>query len=866
MKRLALLMLLSCIGLTLFSQSGIKTPEQFFGFQPGSDRNLIDYEELISYLTELDLHSNRLEMRKVGESPMGKPMYIAFFSSPVNIVKLDYYQKLNKKLALDPGLSEGELKAIVSSGKVFVMAALSMHSSEVGPAQSAPIIAHRLCTSNEPEVLDWLSEVVFMMIPNHNPDGMNMVVNHYRETRGTVHEGASLPGVYHKYVGHDNNRDFVTLSQKDTKVIARIYNTEWYPQVFVEKHQMGATGTRYFVPPNHDPIAENVDESIWNWTKIFGSDLMYNMTRDSLAGVSQNYLFDDYWPGSTETCIWKNVIGFLTECASVQTATPVYIEPSELRVGGKGLAEYKKSINMPYPWPGGWWKLSDIVDYELSSTWSILNTACENKDRILRFRNEICRKMVNMGQENPPYQYILPAEQHDPGELVHLVNLLHEHGVNVYYLTSDVEHENSKFRAGDIVVPLNQPYRAFIKEVMEEQNFPVRRYTPGGEIIKPYDITSWSLPLHNGLTCYEINTQIEDIRNNLHVVEQPFTFRSKANPGGKYLLLDASYNLSYKTAFQLSGMGITLFRTKKDQTINNQLLPAGSFYVKSSDLNDQARQFVLEQALDFAWGDTQPEGDKLEIPRIALVESWFHDMDAGWTRFVLDSYHIPFTVIRPGNISETDLSLFDIIIFPDESEFVLLQGKYSQGSSYYVSSYQPEYTKGMGSKGLQKVLEFIDKGGKVVSWGESVTLFDGSKKIYEDTDNMEEFQLPFADLSKSLESANVYCPGSLMKIKVTDSHPVSYGMPDEVGIFFRGRHAFRTTVPRFDMDRRIIGIFPEEDILMSGYCENEEKLSDLPVLLWIKKGEGQLVLMGFNPQFRASTHSTYKFLFNSILL
>ena len=92
------------------------------------------------------------------------------------------------------------------------------------------------------------------------------------------------------------------------------------------------------------------------------------MTAEGLAGVSQHYIFDDYWPGSTETCIWKNVIGFLTEAASARTATPIYIEPTELRVSGKGLSEYKKSINMLLPWEGGWWRLGDIVEYEIVST------------------------------------------------------------------------------------------------------------------------------------------------------------------------------------------------------------------------------------------------------------------------------------------------------------------------------------------------------------------------------------------------------------------------------------------------------------------------------------------------------------------
>ena len=130
-----------------------------------------------------------------------------------------------------------------------------------------------------------------MMVPCHNPDGMDMIVEHYRKYKDTKYDGSSMPGVYHNYVGHDNNRDFVTLTQEDTKAIARIYNQDWFPQVMVEKHQMGSTGPRYFVPPPHDPIAENVDAGIWNWVGIFGSNIITDMTSAGLKGVSQHYLF-----------------------------------------------------------------------------------------------------------------------------------------------------------------------------------------------------------------------------------------------------------------------------------------------------------------------------------------------------------------------------------------------------------------------------------------------------------------------------------------------------------------------------------------------------------------------------------------------
>ena len=63
------------------AHSGLKTPSDFFGFQPGADRMLFDYEKLIAYLQLLDESSAQLKLVNIGESPMGRPMYMALISS-----------------------------------------------------------------------------------------------------------------------------------------------------------------------------------------------------------------------------------------------------------------------------------------------------------------------------------------------------------------------------------------------------------------------------------------------------------------------------------------------------------------------------------------------------------------------------------------------------------------------------------------------------------------------------------------------------------------------------------------------------------------------------------------------------------------
>lgn len=848
----------------LLAQSSVPKPEEFFGFVPGSDYNLFTYEQMTDYLAKLDKVSPMLKMIENGQSPMGKKMYIVFISSERNIRNLDRLKEINRELALNPDLTDSKQKEYIKDGRVFFLATLSMHSTEVAPAQALPLIAYKLITSGDPLIRKYLEDVVYMFVPTHNPDGMDLVVDNYNKYKGTQYEGASLPGLYHKYVGHDNNRDYVSLTQEDSKAVARIYNLDWFPQVMIDKHQMGSTSIRYFVPPVFDPIAENVDAELWTWTGVFGTNMLRDLTNAGLQGVGQNTLYDDYWPGSTQTCIWKNVIGMLTEAASVRDASPVFVEPGELQVG-KGLGEYEKSIKFPLPWPGGWWHLSDIVRLEVESTISIIKTASLQKDEILKFRNDICRREVNKGKTEPPYYFIVPRDQADQSEFISLVNLMQEQGVNSFILSDNYTLNGISLKAGDIVYPLAQPFRAFIKEVMEKQKYPERHYTRGGELIRPYDVTSWSLPYHRGLISHEINVRDAVFETRLKLLTG--TYAPLKDGYRLPAIFPATSNGSFKAAFVALKKGMKVSRLTREAIVNDKTYGPGSFVIQGTDntlLNNLVKEALTEPG--YVADASKLSLSEISLPRIALVETWFSDMDAGWTRYLFDFYQLPYTVIRPEEFEKTDLaSKFDIIIFPSTSKDLLMNGKPGSERGPSMSNYAPEYLKGMGKKGLDKLMLFISDGGKVVSWGQSSDLFTGLLEITRG-EAKEEFMLPFANTGDQARTAGLLVPGSLMRIQLKQDHPLTWGMPNETAVFYRGNPVFTTSVPRFDMDRRVIGSFPDSDLLISGYCEKEELLYDKPAMIWLKKGKGQLVLYAFNPQFRASTQATYKLLFNALFL
>ena len=375
---------------------------------------------------------------------------------------------------------------------------------------------------------------------------------------------------------------------------------------------------------------------------------------------------------------------------------------------------------------------------------------------------------------------------------------------------------------------------------MEKQEFPERHYTPGGELIKPYDITSWSLPLHRHVKSFEVNTRMQELEQHITRISSDFSMAVPVPDDAVAVVLPVNSNESFRTAFAAVQREIPVQRISEKGQLDGNEVAAGSFLLSlKGRKGSEARKLV--GSLKFPVIPLQVEPDlktqEVKMPRIALVETYFHDMDAGWTRFVFDTYHIPYKKIRPHELEKADLQKnFDIVIFPDEDKNILMEGKYKSGENYYQGNYHPDYTKGLGKKGKLELLKFMDQGGKIISWGQSTALFEGTLKLGEDEDDekAEEFMLPFKDVSEDLKKEGLYIPGSLVKINLLENHPLTMGMPAETGVFSRGRPVFTTSPPGFDMDRRVIATYPEKEILMSGYAAEEEKMGKKSCMNWMK--------------------------------
>src|ERR1700720_2970660 len=235
----------------------IPAPEQILGFRPGDDRKLASWAQVVEYFQKLTAASDRVKFEEIGKSTMGAPFVYATISAPENLKRLDEFKEIQRQLAdprilgspANPILADRKAAQLIAKGKTIVAITCGIHSTEVGSYLSSTLIAHRLASSNEPEIQEILHNTIILLVPSTNPDGVDIVNNWYQKTLGTPYEGTDPPELYHKYTGHDDNRDWYAFTQVETQLVVDKILNVWHPQIVHDIHQQGPFGSRLFLAP-----------------------------------------------------------------------------------------------------------------------------------------------------------------------------------------------------------------------------------------------------------------------------------------------------------------------------------------------------------------------------------------------------------------------------------------------------------------------------------------------------------------------------------------------------------------------------------------------------------------------------------------
>ena len=638
--------------------AAIPAPADVLGFVPGDDRKLASWNQIVEYFKRLDESSDRVKFETLGQTSMNKPFVMATISSPANLAKLEEYKQIQAQLADPrklgaPGVRDKKAAELIARGKTIVLITCGIHSTEVGSYLSSTLIAHRLASSNDPEIQSILDNTIVLLVPSLNPDGVDIVKDWYDKTLGTPFEGTDPPELYHKYTGHDNNRDWYMYTQVETQLtVDKIHNT-WHPQIVHDIHQQGAFGSRLFLPPYMAPVEPNVPRQIVEGYTQLGEWLAGEMRAKGFQGITTNSTYDA-WSPSRAYSHYHGGVRILSETASARIASPITLKFEELR-SREGYDPQKESPNFGPVWRGGEWKLRDITNTMTNVAFLLLRHSAEYRVQWLRRFYAIGRDAVRPRRAGELAGFVLDR---GPGTgCAGPVGPILEHGgVDITPLPD-----------GKAFIRMDQPYGAFAKALLEVQKYPNLRDAEGHPIA-PYDVTAHTLSLLMNIVATPVKAPFKPARPKPERIE---------------------------------------FRDPPEAA----KLPTGSTVQSVTSVPTGDPNFRLTETVVSINPCNLPPSSNPALYRAAMPA-----YDEGWTRWLFERWPFKFGVLTEKELraGTTTFSVgrgvtgkYYVILFPDQAPRQIFEG-------YRAGTMPPELTGGLGEEGVKQLRAFILQGGTVV--------------------------------------------------------------------------------------------------------------------------------------------------------
>lgn len=852
------LLALVSTGVDLPAQRSVPHPREVFGFELGADYKLAKYAQMEDYFQRLDAASDRVKVVQIGESVLGRSLLLAFISSEDNIRELDRYREISERLARGRDLTDVQARQLAKEGKTIVWIDAGIHATEVAPVQSTPLLAYKVVTEETEEMRRIRENVILLLMPVMNPDGMDMVADWYESNLGTPYEIAPLPGLYHFYTGHDNNRDWAMHTQKESQAVARILYEEWYPQILYIQHQTGPFPARIHMPPFDDPVNPNIHPLVVQSVNVIGAHMAKRFGEERKPGAIQHRQYPMWRADGLRYAVYgHNIIGVHTETQLYRYATPRYYDPDSLPqvFGGRGtpLSTSDPSVFYPDPWRGGWWRLGDAVEYVLTASMGVLDGAERLKEDWLYNSYTMARDAIQ--KEGHVFAWVIPSEQWDRSEAIELVRILRRAGVEVHRATSPFSVGGRTYATGSYLAYGGQAFRGFIAHILDKQVYPDRRLYSGGPPIPPYDLAGWTFPIAMGVNVDRVEQRFDAQVEIIDEVEPPIgQVKGEATYG---YLLSHQDNLSALAVNRLLAAGDRVRWTREALEAGGSAHGPGMIVVEQGGgTAERVEILARELGLDFVGLDQQPTATlyRLRSPRVGLYKSWVANMDEGWTRWILaEEYEFAVDTLHDEDFRAGNLSRYDAIILPNQGARVILDG-------HAPGTMPPEYVGGLGVEGAAALKRYVEDGGTLVA-------FDNATGFA-----IQHLELPVRDVLGGLPTNEFFIPGSLVRLSVDNTHPIAYGMPTEAAAMFRNSKAFAIVSSAEEGSSRgspkpveVVARYGKSDLLLSGFEIGAEwHLADKPAVVRVGVGDGDVVLIGFRPQFRAIPRVTFKLLFNAI--
>ena len=866
--------------LGLAAAQEITSPEKFFGFQLGADKKMARWDKIVEYFGVLEKQSGgRMKVVNMGPTSEGNPFLQVFITSAANMAKLDRYREVNARISDPRGLTEAQARSLVDEGKAVIVQSMSMHATEIGGTQMAPELAYDLLARKDEETRRILDNVIFIEVPCFNPDGQVMVTDWYNKQLGTQYEGSNPPWLYQKYAGHDNNRDAFMANIPDSQYMGRILFTEWKPEAYVDHHHMGGNGARIFLPPYADPIRPGADPILWRELSWYGAHMAYKEEEAGLSGAI-NYAIYSGWGhfGFHWITPFHNIAGMLTESASARLASPQFLHPDQLRGNTRNLQSYEAETIFPNPWPGGWWRLRDIVERQKVAAWATLDLAARNRETVLWNAYLKARRQTERGAAGKPGAYLISTLQHDPLTATKLIGKLLGQGVEVQRASKAfTTAAGMNYPEGSFVVSMAQPKMGVIRYLLGRTFYPDNEWTRDrdGSPIRPYDMATDTLYEYMGVRVDPLDDAAEIHDVPLEKVTATPAPAGKVTRGTNGYSLDGRLNDSFRAVNLLFDKNVSVRRVDKPAAglrAGDFLVPAGAESTFEAIARQTGVDFVpLRTAVSTGVHDTK----RL---RIAMYQRYGGgNIDEGWTRLLLEQFNFPYTSVFDPEIKKGALNeKYDVLIFPNDSTATItgdaaaagastgggrggrgaggggVGGGEGRGGEGRGGNTPPEYRTGLGTEGVNAIRDFVQKGGALVTLN-AATAFP-----------VDRLGIGVRNVLTGKSTKEFWCPGSMLKVDVDNANPIAYGMPAQALALHLNSPAFEVTAQNSE-NYEVVVRYAARELLQSGWLIGEENLARRAAVVTAKLGQGKVVLIGFPAQHRAQTHGTYKLVFNALL-
>jgi hypothetical protein len=864
----------------------LTTPKEALGFNVGDDYYVAGYTELEAYWKKLVSESDRMKIVDIGPTSEGRRQYMAIVTSPENLKKLDYYREISRKLALAEGLTEEQARGLAHEGKAVVWIDGGLHSSETVGSQQLIETVYQLASRGDSETLRLLDDVIILFVPA-NPDGQEMVAKWYmRENDPSKRSLANLPALYHKYTGHDDNRDFYASNLVETTNMNRQMSMEWFPQIVYDHHQTGPAGAVVFIPPFRDPFNYNLDPLIPLGVEMVGTAMHQRLVAEGKGGSAMRGAanYSTWWNGGLRTIAYfHNMIGILTEIVGNPTPIDIPLVPDK----------QLPSSDWPLPIPPGKWHFRQSIDYDVSENRAVLDLASRYRETLLYNIYRMGRNSIENGSHDhwtvtpkriealraaiqqsnsarsqefyesvlhdpkfrDPRGYIIPLDQPDSPTATRFVNALLKNGVTVLKAAQPFDAAGKHYPAGCYVVKTAQAFRPHILDMFEPQDHPNDFAYPGGPPKVPYDITGWTLALQMGVQFDRILDSFDGPFERINgLLDVPHSAVSgAASPAG--FLISHQINNAFTLVNRLLKAGCDVYWLKEQ---------SGDIWIPATPASTEiVRKGAVELGVA-AQGSpdrSRREALKLRPVRIGLYDQYGGLPTSGWVRWLFEQFEFPYQIVYPRTLDAGDLQRnFDVLVFPDGALRTREGGTGPPNPEAIPEQYRNRLGAISDNKTVPQLRKFVEAGGAVVAIGSSANLG-------------EMLGLPVKNYlsertssggSRPLPTEKFYIPGSLLRASVDNSDPLAYGMPSQAVVFFDNHPAFRLDPDATRRRTSAIAWFAGPRILESGWAWGQQYLDGGAAVVEASLGSGRVVLFGPDVTFRGQPAGTFKLLFNSV--